>query len=70
MDVDPPEPAPHQGVGIDEGQHFVVIHDRGLREMSQQPQNLAPAPECAAGEFAHHERMAEYDRLEQQPLEA
>ncbi len=67
MDVDPPEPAPHQGMGFDEGEHFVLIHNRGLRKISKQPQDLAPATQRAAGEFAHNERVAEHDLFEKEP---
>ena len=70
MDVDPPEPAPHQGMGFDEGEHFVLTYDRGLREIAKQPQDLASATQRAAGEFADNERMAEHGLFEKEPSES
>jgi len=54
---------------FDEGEQFALIHDRGLREISKQPKDLAPATQRAAGEFAHNERMAEHGLLEEKPRE-
>jgi len=67
MDVHPPEPAPHQGMCFDEGEQFVLIHDRGLREISKQPEDLAPATQRAAGEFAHNERRQSTDSSRRSP---
>ena len=69
MHVDPPEPAPHQGVSVNEGQHFLLVHDRRLGEIVKEPQDFAPASERAAGEFTHYEGVAEHSFLEQQPGE-
>ena len=60
MDIDPPQAATHQLVGLDERKKFFVLHRRRLPEVHQEPQDLVPAIQRATGEFAYNERMAEH----------
>jgi len=69
MDIDPAQTAPHQLVGLDERKNFFVLHRRRLREVQQEPQDLAPAIQPAAGKFADNERMAEHGLFQEQPGE-
>ena len=60
MEIDPPQTAPHQRVRLDERKNFFVLHQRRLREVPKEGQDLVPAIQRAAGEFADNERMAEH----------
>ena len=59
MHVDPPEPAPHQAVGVDELQDLVVHGDRRLRQGRQERQNFVSTRQIPAGEFRDDERVTE-----------
>ena len=67
MDIHPRQTARRQCAGLDEGEHFLVLHERRLRKIPEQAQDLASATERAAGELADDERMAEHGVLHQQP---
>ena len=58
--------APHKGVGLDKGEHFLVVHEGRLREIPKQLEDLTSASQRAAGELAQDERMAEHRLVKEQ----
>lgn len=69
VDVDPSQPAARKRVRLDEREHFVVLHHRRLRQMPEQPKDLASVPQRAARKLADDEWMTEHRLVQEQPGE-
>lgn len=58
--IDIADPSPHQGVALNEKQHFGISGNGRLRQRLEEPQHGFAITQISAGQLPHHERVCQH----------